>query len=446
MGTFDIQSQSSWSKSEKNLFKFFGLYFFIQILPIDLSFLKHIAGTNWLALEYRDIFYLSRYAPDFLGEQSFLNWIIVAILALVGTILWDKVLPKDINYDNWYYWIRVFVRYRLALGLIGYAFLKVYTIQSPEPSLSNLNTNYGDFTAWKLFSLGLGVVPSYQSFLGLVELAGALLLLHRKTTTIGTLIILPFAGNVAISNIAYEGGEYVYAFYLISLGLYLFAFDAIRLFKLVSLEQPADQNHFQPEFREKKQLYRLTLKGLYIIVFVIFYGYKTKAGASGGGYHFPSQAGLSQLTGVYNVKTFKLNNQEIPYSKTDSVRWQDVIFEKWNTISIKSNREVNIENLPTEEIFSKDSQRIYELAGTQGRHFYSYQKDPSSNILQLTNRNAHYQNDVLTIHYQVLNDSTVVLSGIDAHQDSVYAVLEKLNKKYLINEAKKVGRRSVLKL
>jgi hypothetical protein len=52
---------------------------------------------------------------------------------------------------------------------------------------------------------------------------------------------------------------------------------------------------------------------------------------------------------------------------------------------------VNIENLPTEEIFSKDSQRIYELAGTQGRHFYSYQKDPSSNILQLTNRNAHYQ-------------------------------------------------------
>jgi hypothetical protein len=129
--------------------------------------------------------------------------------------------------------------------------LKVYTIQSPEPSLSNLNTNYGDFTAWKLFSLGLGVVPSYQSFLGLVELAGALLLLHRKTTTIGTLIILPFAGNVAISNIAYEGGEYVYAFYLISLGLYLFAFDAIRLFKLVSLEQPVDQNHFQPEFRRK---------------------------------------------------------------------------------------------------------------------------------------------------------------------------------------------------
>jgi hypothetical protein len=71
MGTFDIQSQSSWSKSEKNLFKFFGLYFFIQILPIDLSFLKHITGTNWLALEYRDIFYLSRYAPDFWENSHF---------------------------------------------------------------------------------------------------------------------------------------------------------------------------------------------------------------------------------------------------------------------------------------------------------------------------------------------------------------------------------------
>eukprot|EP01136_Pigoraptor_vietnamica_P003906 Opistho-1_new@33743 len=212
--TLEINSQSEWTNIEKLAFKFFGIYFFLQILPLDVRFFKHLFSINWLNIGYPDIFYLSKYAPSFTGNDNFANWLIIAVIAGIGSFLWDKIYKKDINYDQLYYWVRVVVRYRLAIGVIAYGFLKFFPIQSPIPSISNLNTEYGDFTAWKLFSLGLGVVPSYQSFLGLIEIVGGLLLLNRKTTTIATLIILPFAGNVAISNIAYEGGEYVYAFYL----------------------------------------------------------------------------------------------------------------------------------------------------------------------------------------------------------------------------------------
>jgi hypothetical protein len=199
----------------------------------------------------------------------------------------------------------------------------LFPLQAPLPSISNLNTNYGDFTAWKLFSLGLGVVPNYQSFLGAVEIVGGLLLLNRKTATIGTLIIIPFTGNVFISNIAYEGGEYVYSFYLITLALFIFAYDGLRLFTLFSLEQPAVPNRFHPLFSEKWQKARLALKTAFVFFFVVLYGYKTYAGYKEGPYQFPTKAGLPKTEGVYNVSEFKVNNTVVPYSKTDSTRWQD---------------------------------------------------------------------------------------------------------------------------
>lgn len=442
----ELNSQNEWSKSEKTLFKFFSIYFFLQVLPLDLRFFKHLFSTHWLNLQYRDIFYLSKYAPSFTGDDSFLNWLNIAILALIGTAVWDKVYTKETNFDKLYYWVRVAVRYRLAIGVIAYGFLKFFPIQSPIPSISNLNTNYGDFTAWKLFSLGLGVVPNYQSFLGLVEIVGGLLLLNRKTTTIATLIILPFAGNVAISNIAYEGGEYVYAFYLISLALYLFAFDGIRLFQLLSLDQPTAPNHFQPVFEGKNRQFRFVIKTVFILFFVFLYGFKTYSGYQQGGYHFPQTKGLPNISGLYNVSEFKWNNQVIPYSKTDSIRWENVVFEKWNTLSIKSNKSVILTHLPSEEIFKDDTSRIYELAGSQGRHYYSYSVDDSKSTLSLQNRNQHHADDRFSLSYQLVNDSTIVLSGVNANKDSVHAVLNKINKKYLTFEAKKLGRNKGLTL
>lgn len=442
----ELNSQNEWSKSEKTIFKFFSIYFFLQVLPLDLRFFKHFFSINWLNLQYRDIFYLSKYSPSFTGDDSFLNWLIITILALIGTVLWDKIYTKETNYDKLYYWVRVLVRYRLAIGIIAYGFLKFFPIQSPLPSISNLNTSYGDFTAWKLFSLGLGVVPNYQSFLGLVEIVSGLLLLNRKTTTIATLIILPFAGNVAISNIAYEGGEYVYAFYLIALALYLFAFDGIRLFNLLSLEKPTEPNHFQPIFAGKTQQYCLAIKSVFILIFVFFYGFKTYSGYKNGGYHFPKAEGLEKISGLYNVSEFKLNNEILSYSKTDSIRWENVVFEKWNTISIKSNKSVVIENLPSEEIFKDDNDRIYEFAGSQGRHYYSYDVNPSNSTLSLKNRNKNYPNDKFSLSYKLLNDSTIVLSGVNSAKDSLHVVLNKINKKYLTFEAKKSGRNKGLKL
>jgi hypothetical protein len=437
---------STWSKTEKALFRFFALYFFIQVLPLDARFFKNLGTIDWFSISYRDLFYLSRYSPSFAGPDTFLNWLIVAILAGIGAVIWSLRDTPKTDYDRLYYWVRVLVRYRLAIGVIAYGFIKLFPLQAPLPSLSNLNTHYGDFTAWKLFSLGLGVVPNYQSFLGLVEIVGGLLLLNRKTATIGTLIIIPFTGNVFVSNIAYEGGEYVYSFYLITLALYLFAYDGLRLFNLFSLEQPTAPAHFKPVFSEKGQKARLVLKSVFIFFFVALYGYKTYAGYRQGPYQFPQKAGLPKTEGLYNVSEFKLNDTILTYSKTDANRWQDVVFEKWNTVSIRSNRPVILDVTNTEEIHRNDEDRNYEYAGSQGRHYYSYEVDAKKQVLHLKNRNKNHATETLTLHFSQPNDSTIVLKGVNERKDSLTAVLNRLNKKYLTFEAQKTGRRRGLKL
>ncbi|MDB5111708.1 MAG: DoxX family protein [Mucilaginibacter sp.] len=81
-------------------------------------------------------------------------------------------------------------------------------------------TSYGDFNDWKIFSMSMSIVPCYESFLGAIEIIAGLLLFFRKTATIGALVILVFTGNVFVSNMAYNGGEYVYIIYLIGFALF----------------------------------------------------------------------------------------------------------------------------------------------------------------------------------------------------------------------------------
>jgi hypothetical protein len=433
---------------EKTIFRFFFLYFLIQILPIDGGFWRHLFSTNWLHFGYRDIFYLARYQPQFLpGGPSFANWVVIGVLAAAGTVAWTYRDRSLRNYQALYYWLRVLLRYRLALALIAYGFIKFFPLQAPPPSLSHLNTNYGDFTTWKLFSLSLGVVPDYQSFLGLVELVGGLLLLHRKTATIATLIILPFTGNVFFSNLAYEGGEYVYSLYLIAIATYLFAFDAIRLFNLISLERPTAPNFFRPVLALPWQkTARIVLKSAFILLFVCLYGFKTYSGYREGSYQYPTRAGLPGTEGAYLVSSFRAGNQEIPFSDIDPVRWKGVVFEKWNTLSIESNRPVVRTDVNTEEIYDNDEARDYEFTGTQGRHYYSYEADTVQHQLLLKNRNPQHAGDTFVLHYDRSAEGNIVLSGIDSARDSVYAVLQKIDKPYLLYEAKKTGRRKGLTL
>lgn len=441
--TFTNSNSGPWKDSEKSFFRFIFIYLLLQSVPLDWKFYRDLFSINWADLYYGDIFTITRYFPRFFSDsETFADWIILIAISAIGAVIWTKRDSVTTDYSVLYYWLRVIVRYRLAIGIIGYGMIKFFPAQAPFPSISNLNTNYGDFHAWKLFSLSLGVVPGYESFLGGVELLAGLLLFFRRTASVGALLILVFTGNVFISNLAYEGGEYVYSFYLIVLAIFVLAYDAQRIYNLISLERPTSPNTFKPAFPGKLGIARLILKSFVIFFFVFLYGYKTSSEFKSDPYQFPVSKGLSEASGIYNVSEFRINNKTIPYSLTDPLRWKDVVFEKWATISIRSNRPVVLDSANMEKVFRNDKDRNYELAGSGGRHYYAYSADTSSHTLNLENKNKNYKNETLILHYTRPDSSTIILSGINENKDSVYAVLNKIHKKYPV----KLGRRGSLKL
>jgi uncharacterized membrane protein YphA (DoxX/SURF4 family) len=426
-----------WKTWEKLLFRFFFIYFLIQSLPLNWHYLKQALSIDWSVLYFGDIFHLTRYSPNFLSEKdTFLNWAIIALIALASMVVWTLVDRKRKEYNLLYYSIRVIVRYRLAIGVIGYGFIKLFPMQAPYPSISNLNSRYGDFSNWKIFSLSLGIVPGYEAFLGLVEIFAGLLLLYRKTATFGAFLVVVFTGNVFVSNLAYEGGEHIYSLYLISFALFLLAFDAVRLYNLFSEEKIVAPNRYRPIYAERWQkVARYAAKGFIVFIFVVFYGFKTSSGFHNAPYQYPSQAGLEGAEGLYDVSEFRINNKIIPYSPTDPIRWKDAVFEKWATFSVRSNRPVKLVHNLTEQITRNDNDRIYELAGSAGRHYYAYKVDKERNELLLENRNKNYAGQKLKLRFKRPAQGRFVLEGVNEQNDSIYVVLNKIPKKYLIIES-----------
>ena len=433
------------------------LYFFIQCIPLDPKYYATIFSLPWSKFRYEDIFTLAHYTPRFFGATpSFADWGVILLIALAGAAAWTYRVrnrawataeAEERHTARQQYWIRTIVRYRLAIALLAYGFIKVYPLQAPAPSLSNLNTPYGDFTRWKLFSLSLGIVPSYEVFLGGVEIAAALLLLFRRTASVGALIVVFFTGNVLMSNVAYEGGEYVYCAYLISLAFFVLAYDLERLANLLVFRRPAAPNTFRLNLSQKQRQVRLALKALVFFFFIVLLGFRTRWGYLHDPYQFPERAGLTAARGLYNVSLFRLNQDTLAYSPTDSIRWKNVVFEPWATLSIDANHATDIDSANNEDLTARtDLAKTYELQGTNGRSYYNYEVDSTTQTLRLRNKNSRDSADRWLLHYARPDSSHIVLSGLNPHQDSVYVVLDRIDKKYLLEEAVKTGRTKTLKL
>jgi hypothetical protein len=444
MSFFNVSNRkpSAWTDYEKAALRFFFIYFVILTVPLDWKFFKQVFSINWLHPHFYQLFNLSKYSPQFFGATGFTNWLIAASIALIGAAIWSFARQKDDNYDNLHYWLRVILRYRLAVGIIAYGLIKLFPLQMPYPSLSNLHSNYGDFHPWKIYYHTIGITQYYEMFLGFIEILAGALLFTRRTTTFGTAIILGFTGNAFAANLGYDAGEQVYAGYLVVIALFLFAYDVPRLYNLLIAEKYTIAAKFDPVFREKNlKKIRLALRVVFVL-FVVSLGFSTYANYTSGPYKYPTTPGLKGTYGFYDVKEFRLNGQEIPYTTTDSNRWQNVVFEKWATISIKMAKPLKLDASTGDVYSDKDLERNFESAGVGGRRYYAYNADTIAKTISLQNKNKHYPDEIYSLTYTQPNDSTIVVKGLNEKKDSVYAVLNRQDQKHLLF----VGRRKPLKL
>lgn len=432
---------TQWNKYQKILFRGAFIFFLLQVIPLDWNYFQQLFSFNWSHFSFYPLLLISRYHPYF-GLAGFYSWIVIFFIAATGAILWtlyDKNKTKEYNYL--YYWLRVILRYRLAIGVIGYGLIKFFPLQIPYPSLSNFHTDYGQFLPWKIYYNSIGIIPWYESFLGGVEIFAGLLLFCRNTAAFGAGILVGFLGNVLAANFAYDLGEQVYVTYLFITAVFLLANDVPRLYSLLIQQRYTLAEKFTPFFNPVVKKTRIALKSAFVL-FVLIFGIKAYSNYKNDPYLIPKTPGLVGSFGYYNVKEFRLNNQPVPYSLTDTNRWQDVVFEKWATLSVKIARPIKLDVSKASGFHANDIQRAYEQAGAGERQYYTYVADTIKHTLLLYNKNPNYKNDSLLLHYNRPDTSTIVLAGINENRDSINVVLNKVEKRYLFF----VGRRQPVKL
>jgi hypothetical protein len=427
--------------------------------------------------------------------EDYTDWGIAFLIGIAGALIWTIFDRKSKSYNILYYWIRVVVRYRAGIGIIGFGFTKLFPTQMPYPSLGLLNSNFGDFTAQKIYWMSVGIVPWYQVFGGVIEIAAGAMLFFRKTSTFGAILLAAALGDITFVNYAYDGGVHVYAFYFVLLGLFIAADDFPKLYNLLILERYTVPFRVYPDFRKPWLKYiRITLK---VLTFVIFFGvltYTEVINFKYDPYKQPSTAGVKTLRGNYHVTEFKVNGQDIPYNPLDSTRWQEATFENWTTLTFRVNHPVLIDPSNGGGSPMHDIQRTFEITGVAGgERAFHYYADTVDKVLYLQDKNImgsrgggrggrkpggnrnggkpkednwisqtawqHIgsEKDMIDKHawsarrdrefaakqrepkrnrmvlkYDTTDGSRVILTGINERKDSIYVVLDRYDRKYTL--------------
>jgi len=410
------------------------VFLLLLTIPLTGSYYRQLFKTNWS--QFQDVFQAVNYVPKFfVGIEwdlgSFSGWGIALIISLVGAYVWGFVV-KDIDQKEpeLYYWLRVIIRFRLAIALLSYGIIKIFPVQLPGPTLSDLHTAYGDFLPWKLYYLSTGVASAYyEQSLGAIEFLAGFLLLFRRTTIIGAGLATALLVNIVLINYAYHLSDQLYSVYLLILSVFLLLYDAPRLYNLLIKEKRAKPDHFSPFYKPK---FKWAVK-LAFMAFAIFFSTITYASYRNSNWPYPDTPGLTGAAGVYDVKSFEWNGNIKPYSLTDSLRWVDVVFEKWNVLSIKKNINAPINAVSPSLAFQKNGLEDYESKGNAGRFFYSYELKDST--VKLTNKNDGA--DTLSLSISRPAKDIIQLSGTDAERNALKVFLRKLPKEYLLQKGRR---------
>lgn len=436
-----------WRKGELFTFRLVFIFLLVLSVPFDRLLFESVKNAPF---SFETAFQLFTYRTSFVPESQsvnqpftgYWNWLIALVVALAGTIIWqiaDKERTKE--YNKLYYFLRVFIRVRLALAVITTGIIKLLPLQLPKPSLSDYHTDYGDFLSWKIYYLSTSITfAGYVPAIGLLELLGGILLLFRKTAAIGSGLLIAVLSNVVISNFVFDIGEQVYSSFLLLLAVFVFSYDFPRFYSLLFLRVKTSPDPYWANTSDTRATLKKVLRATLVVVFV-FFGIGAYRSYSGSQLPYSPVAGIKGTRGFYDVQSFVYNKDTLPYSLVDPVRWQNVVFESWNTISVRDNVPVIIDSTRPQLLWHPDSLKNFDKIGNAGRHFYRYTYSPKADNeyrLQLFEKSTNAKKYDLDIQ---IADSIIYARGADNKGDSLYVQLARYSKNYLLD----AGRRKPIK-
>ncbi|HKO22484.1 MAG TPA: hypothetical protein VJX91_07500 [Candidatus Eisenbacteria bacterium] len=255
------------------------------------------------------------------GDTAFAYLMAACLLvaSLVLTAIWTALVrPKQ--HEVLGHWLRVYVRYVLATAMLGYGMAKVFKAQFPAISDMRLMQPYGDSSPMALLWNFMGFSTAYTVFVGAAEVLGGLLLLFRRTATLGSLVVIAVMSNVVMLNFCYDVPVKLYSVHLWLMAAFILLPDVPRLLDFFVRNRPTAAATLTPHRSPWGS--RLRLAGKVLLVGYLLFS--TTKGAYESWREYGDGHTRDPLDGAYDVVDLKINQAPVPETAPSSQRWRRV--------------------------------------------------------------------------------------------------------------------------
>ncbi|RYJ43367.1 DoxX family protein [Flavobacterium beibuense] len=330
MNQTNTLTATPWNGITKFLFRYFFVFCALSIFPAIGNILFTIVSKLLNLLFDSEITYHPSGSGDTLYD--YYKLIFSLTTALAAACLWSLIDRKNKEYKLILYWQETYVRYYLGMFMLVYGFSKVIKTQFTYPSLTSLMLPLGNKTPMGLAWTFMGFSDTYTIFSGLCEVIGGLLLMYRKTRTLGAIVCFGVMLNVFLINMSYDVPVKLFSFQLMLLAAFLIGLDYKRLLNVFIFNKPVGTQLNRQPFKSKKaNLITQIVKGVAIIAasgFMIYNGLRSQKMEYGDACPKPA------MYGIYEAEDFIMNNDTLPPTLTDTNRWKNIVFEKGDGVNI----------------------------------------------------------------------------------------------------------------
>ncbi|WP_299434639.1 hypothetical protein [uncultured Aquimarina sp.] len=340
--TQDISTQTNWRLATKILFRFFFVYLFLNIFPFPFYYIGLIPGLGntfsfyyegldqlciWVGKYILNIPYELPMVPTGSGDTTtdYVFQFVILLITFITTIIWSVIDFKRSNYDKLLLYTRTLVRYYLIATMFSYGFSKAFTLQFSELRNIDLIKPFGNQSPMGLMWNFMEYSDTYTRFSGYAEIIAGILLIFRKTTLLGALMVVGVMFNVFMMNMSYDIPVKLYSALLTIMGVFILAPDIKNILNFFVLNKEVKPKKIPQYFTKKK----LKIAAIVIKTLVIGYLFYTNIeGSLEGEKQWGKKAPKSALFGIYEVKEFIKNNDTLPPLTTDTIRWKRLIVDK----------------------------------------------------------------------------------------------------------------------
>lgn len=415
-----------WSAPRKIAFRFFFVLFVLVASPWEWFYA--VPGLNYLIdliTSAPTIFVVNFFNAHFLHVKETLNlngggsgdtsfaWAQIytfIILSVIGSLVWSLLDRKKLSYTKLDFWLKNIVRYFVCMQAFRYGIIKVFTVQMLFPNLSQLATPLGDFLPMRLSWMFVGYSERYQIFSGIMELMVGILLLNRKTVTVGILMGVGVFANVVALNISYDIPVKLFSITILCCCLFLAANQLSRIVSFLFNKPVEPDNSYEIKLTAKWQIAgRWLWKVAFIILFI---GFPINNAMSWLSAELNKKELKPIKAGVYEVKYFVRNNDTIPQLSTDTITWKDVIFDKGGLGSVNSR----------DTLFRQRYRRGY----------FTYRPDSLNRTISVR-KNAADTSSLFLMKFKQPDENTLVLRT-KLRGDSVYIKLLRSKRHFQLAE------------